>query len=54
MKRYKAFDCYEGYEVLCESDSLNKCRRACEERYEDTDGECDCHIYDNKDHEVVY
>jgi hypothetical protein len=48
MKRFQAYDDYEygSHELLCESDNLMDCYNACLQRFEDTDGECDCYIRD--------
>ena len=48
MKRFQAYDFYDFQELLCESDNLTDCYNACLQRFEDTDGECDCEIRDYK------
>lgn len=45
-KRFAAYDMYDFYELLCESDNLMDCYNACLQRFEDTDGECECEIRD--------
>ena len=46
MGRFKAYDYYDFEELVCESDNLTDCYNACLQRFEDTDGECDCEIRD--------
>ena len=46
MKRFRAYDLYDSYELIYESDNLMDCYNACLQRSEDTDGECDCEIRD--------
>lgn len=47
--RYKAIDCYEiEEEVIFESDDYVECCYACDERIEDTDGECNLYILDTE------
>lgn len=46
--RYQAIDTYEYYEVITESDDYMDCYHACEERIEDTDGECYVFILDTE------
>lgn len=48
MARYVVVDEYEGREVLIETNDLNKAYEVATERYDDTDGECDVDIRDNK------
>ena len=48
MKRFQAYDLYDFYELLCESDNLTDCYNAVLQRFEDTDGECNCEIRDMK------
>lgn len=45
-KRFEAYDMYDYTELICESDNLTDCYNACLQRFEDTDGECDCYIRD--------
>jgi len=45
-KRFAAYDMYDMYELICESDNLTDCYNACLQRFEDTDGECECEIRD--------
>lgn len=44
--RFYAVDEFDAREILCESDNLMDCYNAVLKRFEDTDGECDCHIED--------
>jgi hypothetical protein len=46
MKRFRAYDLYDGYELIYESNNLTDCYDACLQRFEDTDGECNCEIRD--------
>ena len=46
--KYQAIDTYEEYEVMLESDDYMDCYYSCEERIEDTDGECFVFILDTE------
>lgn len=46
MARYVAKDTYDFDETLVKTDDLNVAYKACIQRIEDTDGECEVTIFD--------
>lgn len=49
MKRFELVDYYEGIDLLITSDSKEECLMYARQFVEDTDGECDLLLVDNKD-----
>lgn len=47
-------DYYEEIEVICKTGSINTAISASQQRYEDTDGECDVSILWDKDESDIY
>lgn len=40
-KKYRVYDLYDYKEILGYADTMKEVKRLAEERYNDTDGECD-------------
>lgn len=45
MKKYRLWDHYEEFGLVGEYDTEEEARAAAEERFEDTDGECQIVLY---------
>ena len=59
MARYTVKDLFDFEEILVETDDMNIAYSAALQRYADTDGECDVHLFDNEtapfpDNEFMY
>lgn len=48
MSRFVVKDLYDFDETLIETDDLTIAYSAALQRYADTDGQCDVHLYDNE------
>lgn len=48
MARYVVKDLFDFEETLVETDDLDTAYAAALQRYADTDGECDVHLFDNE------